>query len=65
MKATLIVLGLLSMALITFGQWGIRSEAGRRAFDEMAGIIPYFSWYIGLVLLVVTVILATWSAWRA
>lgn len=53
------------MALITFGQWGIRSEAGRRAFDEMAGIIPYFSWYIGLVLLVVTVILATWSAWRA
>lgn len=38
-----------AMAL-AFGAWGRFSAAGRRQFDEMAGILPFMSWYAGLAL---------------
>ena len=34
----LFVLGVLSAL---FGYWGMSTEAGRRHFDEMAGMIPF------------------------
>lgn len=44
-----IALGLLvvGIALAAFGWWGTKTEAGQRSYDEMAGIIPEFSWWIG------------------
>ncbi len=62
MKLAATLLTLLALALITFGYWGSRSQAGQRAFDEMAGIIPWFAWYAGLALGAVAVLLWIWNA---
>jgi hypothetical protein len=40
----------LAFGLLAFGYWGTATEAGQRRYDEMAGMIPYASWYLGLAL---------------
>ena len=57
MKRIAIGLALLSLAGLAFGWWGLETEAGRRRFDEMAGIIPLLTAIGSLVLLVVAAIL--------
>ena len=54
---TAVILSIIGAALTIFGAWGKYSEAGMRKYDEMAGIIPYFSYYFGIGLLVIAVIL--------
>ena len=51
------ILVLSGFALSAFGAWGKHSEAGQRKYDEMAGMIPYFAWWLGLLFLAVAAML--------
>ena len=72
------VCSVLAIGLLGFGYWGTATDAGQRRFDEMAGMIPYGAWYLGLLLAGVAVCLwasfgdggssctsswATWATW--
>jgi len=50
-----------AMACVAFAVWGLKTPAGRRAFDEMAGIIPMAAGLAGVLLCVAA--LAIWL-WR-
>lgn len=43
MKLLAIFLALIGLAGMAFGWWGLETVSGRRAFDEMAGMIPFFA----------------------
>lgn len=53
MKTFAIFLAWASLAGMIFGWWGLETAAGRRAFDEMAGIIPLVTGVASFVLLLV------------
>lgn len=55
MKLFAVLLALLSLAGMVFGWWGTETAAGRRQFDEMAGIIPLVTGVASLVLLLFAV----------
>lgn len=57
MKLFAIVLALVAVAGIAFGWWGLETSSGRRHFDEMAGMIPFFAGVGSIVLLLVAAIL--------
>ena len=38
---------LLGVALMVFGWWGIFTASGQRAYDEMAGMIPFYGGILG------------------
>ena len=57
MKSFALVLALASLAGLVFSWWGLETVAGRRQFDDMAGIIPLVSGIASLVLLVVAAVL--------
>jgi len=59
MPLTLIVITILGLAFYAFGHWGRFSQSGQRAYDEMAGMIPLFSHYLGILLLCIS---ALWWA---
>lgn len=40
-----------------FGAWGRFTQVGSRRFDEMAGMIPFFAYYLGVFVLVVSLVL--------
>lgn len=40
-----------SFLLAGFGVWGLFTETGNRAYDEMAGIIPTYSLFISPLIL--------------
>ena len=44
--------------MTAFGVWGTKTEAGQRKFDEMAGMIPMGSLFLGIVFLVISLIIA-------
>lgn len=46
----LVVVGLASAA---FGWWGTYTLDGRHAYDEMAGIVPFFALWGGLLLVLI------------
>tara|TARA_R110002096_G_scaffold42893_30_gene115419 strand:+ start:436 stop:633 length:198 start_codon:yes stop_codon:yes gene_type:complete len=48
---------LIGLAAVLFGAWGIHTKMGRSRFDEMAGIIPYSAWYLGIGLIALAVVL--------
>jgi len=50
MKAAAFIVTAAATLALAFGAWGRFSVAGRRELDEMAGILPLFSWYAGWVL---------------
>ena len=54
------VLLALGAGLLGFGLWGTRTAAGRRAFDEMAGMVPLAALALGAVLLLVGAALWWW-----
>lgn len=49
----LITVGLIA---IVFGWWGLNTVAGRRQFDEMAGMIPLGAGVIGAVALLAGIV---------
>jgi len=49
-------LGGLGLVLLLFAYWGIETARGRRAFDEMAGMIPFGAGVLGALLVVVGVV---------
>jgi len=51
MKRFAVLLALLSLAGMIFGWWGMETVAGRRYFDEMAGIIPLLTGVASFILL--------------
>ncbi|MCY0095046.1 hypothetical protein [Hoeflea ulvae] len=57
MKTFAIILALVSIAGLMFGWWGIETVAGRRHFDEMAGMIPFFAGIASVALLLVAAVL--------
>jgi len=40
---------LLGATLGIFSYWGVETQAGRREFDEMSGILPLFAGALGVV----------------
>jgi uncharacterized protein (DUF697 family) len=63
MNIAVIVLLILAVACEVFAYWGMNTVAGRRAFDEMAGIIPFAAGVFG-GLLAACAVLAWWYARR-
>lgn len=55
MRTIAVVILVISVSLGVFGYWGINTAAGRRRFDEMAGMIPYFALIAAGVLLLIGV----------
>jgi hypothetical protein len=56
-----LVIGLLvtlGIVLMAFGYWGLETAAGRQAFDEMAGTIPFGAQVLGVVLLAAASVIA-------
>ena len=58
------VLAVLGAALLAFGYWGLETVAGRRAFDEMAGMIPFGAQVLGALLLILAAVIASARWWR-
>ena len=56
LKAMLVLL-VIGTVLLLFGAWGRFSDAGQKRYDEMAGMIPYFSYYAGMLVLCIAAIL--------
>ena len=57
MKMVAIVLALVAVAGMAFGWWGLETVSGRRHFDEMAGMIPFFAGVGSVILLLLAAIL--------
>ena len=58
---------LLGLALVcfAFAYWGLETPEGRRAYDEMAGIIPFAAGVAALVLVVLAAAIWLWRWFRA
>ena len=54
----------LGVALMGYSYWGMESDAGRRRYDEMAGMIPFFVGVAGVALLGLAALLALVHLWR-
>jgi len=63
-RGPLLVL-VVAAALTAFGWWGCNTAAGRQRFDEMAGIIPTASLFLGLLSGAGAILWLIVSAWRA
>jgi hypothetical protein len=57
-RAIAAVLAVSGALLLAFGWWGMETVAGRRRYDEMAGMIPEFAGMLGVLLLVAAAVLA-------
>jgi hypothetical protein len=64
MKWCVAAIGMLALAAFVFGWWGVFTEAGRNAYDEMDGIVPFISLASSAPLAVVAVALGFWSGFR-
>lgn len=64
MTATAVVLTVIAAGLLAFGWWGVYTAAGQRRFDEMAGMIPMFALWAGVLLLAVSAALGWMSSRR-
>ncbi|MCB0834970.1 MAG: hypothetical protein KDC45_15990 [Bacteroidetes bacterium] len=51
------LLVLLFVGSAGFGYWGIFTQSGRAAYDEMAGIIPFWSICVSLITVSLIVII--------
>jgi hypothetical protein len=47
----------ISIILAAFGYWGTYTKAGNIAYDEMAGMIPYFALLAAAILFVISIVL--------
>ena len=60
MRYSALILFVLAMTCEAFAYWGLSTAAGRHAFDEMAGMIPFAASLIGALLALGAVV----SFWR-
>lgn len=59
MKAGAIILLIAAIGFGIFGYWGMCTGSGRHAYDEMAGMIPFFAAiFSGLLFFIVLILLA-------
>ena len=64
MRLWLFVSRLLGLTCLAFAWWGLNTVAGRRTYDEMAGMIPLCAGVAGVFLIVVSILLAFLLWWR-
>ena len=64
MRVAQFAFAVLALACEAFAYWGLTTTSGRRAFDEMAGMIPFAAGCAG-VLFAVFALVAWWRARRA
>ena len=64
MKTGIGVLLLVGVLAVGFGYWGLNTLQGRKNFDEMAGMIPFFSGIAGCVAILLALILIVFRLWR-
>ncbi len=64
MRATSLALGVLALACEVFAYWGMKTEAGRSSFDEMAGTLPLAAVPAG-ALLALSALVVWWLSKRA
>lgn len=61
MRNIVLILFVLFLACEAFAYWGLKTASGRRAFDEMAGIIPLAVGVLGALF----VVAAAFVLWRS
>jgi len=49
-RKSIIVVHSLAIVLLLFSYWGLFTSSGQKEFDEMDGIIPVFSGFIGVII---------------
>ena len=54
------LLAACGFALLAFGWWGMYTDGGRRKYDEMDGIIPFFGLVAGAVFVVAATVVWWW-----
>jgi len=64
MKIASILLMVIAAGCVAFAYWGLETRSGRAAFDEMAGMIPFFVGVAGGAFFVIAIILAALQLWR-
>lgn len=47
----------LAAMLGAFGYWGLLTEAGRHAFDEMDGIFPFYAGILAILFFLIFLVL--------
>ena len=62
MRPAIVALLLAGIACEVFAYWGMNTVRGRRAFDEMAGILPLAAAPTGVVLILLAAVL-WWRTW--
>ncbi len=51
----------IAATLATFSYWGLFTQAGQHAFDEMDGLYPFFA---GILAVVALLLFSAWLALR-
>ena len=59
------VLVMTGLVAVAFGYWGVHTEAGRRRFDEMAGMLPLFSLVAGITCIIVALAIFGYLKWKS
>jgi hypothetical protein len=59
------MLAIVGAALLAFGWWGLETAAGRAAFDEMAGMIPFGAQVLGAALILIAAVITGVRYWRS
>ena len=65
MRQLPLILLAAAVACLGFAYWGLATPAGRRAYDEMAGMIPMGVGLAGAVFGIAAVAIWIWRWWRA
>ncbi len=58
------VIFMAALACLAFAYWGLETPGGRRAYDEMAGMIPLGVGVLGLFLLALACVLLAWRCYQ-
>lgn len=63
MKIASILFAVAGSGCLVFAYWGLETRHGRAAFDEMAGMIPFFAGIAGAAALAVAAVLTILRMW--
>lgn len=56
MRAASVILLIAGTGLCSFGYWGMFTTSGRRAYDEMDGMYPFFALLAGSLMIIVALV---------